>query len=101
MVGEVEMTDPELRKAHVHTVKTREVSSMVNRFTKFSDWSRAVRAVARLKRFVKEFKGLQPRTNEATNIEERREAEIFIIKLVQEEAFSEDIQKIKLQKRDT
>lgn len=100
MVGEVEITDPELRKAHVHTVKAKEVSSMVNRFTKFSDWSRIVRAVARLKRFVKEFKRIQPRTNEATSLEERRESEIFIIKLVQEEAFTEDIQKIK-QKKDT
>ncbi|KAL7882808.1 hypothetical protein SRHO_G00004660 [Serrasalmus rhombeus] len=49
MVGEVESTDPELRKAHVHPVKTEEFNSMANRFTKFSDWSRAVRAVARLK----------------------------------------------------
>ncbi|KAL7872267.1 hypothetical protein SRHO_G00072500 [Serrasalmus rhombeus] len=52
MVGEVESTDPELRKAHVHTVKTKEFNSMANRFTKFSDWSRAVRAVARLKRTI-------------------------------------------------
>ncbi|XP_038549580.1 uncharacterized protein LOC119883123 [Micropterus salmoides] len=101
MVGEVEMTDPELRKAHVHAVKMKEVNSLVKRFTKFSDWSRAVRAAARLKRFIREFKGHQPRTKEATSLEERREAEIFIIKLVQEEAFAEDIQKIKLQKENT
>jgi len=79
----------------------KEVNSLVNRFTKFSDWSRAVRAAARLKRFIREFKGHQPRTKEATSLEERREAEIFIIKLVQEEAFAEDIQKIKLQKENT
>lgn len=101
MVGEVETTDPELRKAHVHAVKTKEVNSIANRFIKFSDWSRAVRAIARLQKFVREFKGLQPRTNEATNLEERRKAEIFIIKLVQEEAFAEDIHKIKLQKEHT
>ncbi|KAL6481772.1 hypothetical protein MHYP_G00098520 [Metynnis hypsauchen] len=100
MVGEVESTDPELRKAHIHTVETKEFRSMVNRFTKFSDWPRAVRAVARLKRFARELKRLQPRTNEATSLEERREAEIVIIRLVQEEAFAEDIQKIKLQKGD-
>ncbi len=74
---------------------------MVNRLTKFSDWSRVVRAVARLKRFVREFKGVQPRTNEATSLEERKEAEIIVIKLVQEEAFAEDIQRFKLQKDDT
>ncbi len=100
-VGEVEITDPELRKSHVHTVKTKEANSMVSHLAKFSDWSRAVRAIARLKRFVREFKRLQPRTNEATSLEERREAEIFIIKLVQREFFAEDIQKIKLQKEDT
>lgn len=32
MVGEVETTDPELRKAHVHAVKMKEVNSIVNRF---------------------------------------------------------------------
>lgn len=74
---------------------------MVNRFTKFSDWSRAVRAVARLKRCIREFKRVQPRTNEATSLDERKEAEIAIVKLVQEDAFAEDIQKIKLQKEGT
>lgn len=92
-VGEIEITVPEIWKAHICTVKTKEVSSMVNHFTKFSDWSRAVRAVARLKRFIREFKGVQLRTNEATNLEERKKDEIAIIKLVQEDAFTEDIQK--------
>lgn len=39
--------------------------------------------------------------NEATSLEERKEAEIAIIMLVQEDAFAEDIQKIKLQKEGT
>lgn len=72
---------------------------MVNRFAKFSDWSRVVSA--RLKKFLREFKGVQPRTNETTSLEERKEAEIIVIKLVQEEAFAEDIQRIKLQKDNT
>jgi len=95
MVGAIETTDPELHKSYVQAVKTKEERSVVNRLTKFSE---AVKAVARLKRFIREFKGFQPRTNEATNLEERREAEIFIIRLVQEEAFAENIQKLKLQK---
>lgn len=65
MVGEVETTDPELRKAHVHAVKTKEVNSIANRFIKFSDWSRAVRAIARLQKFVREFKGLTKKLVEA------------------------------------
>ncbi|XP_028316746.1 uncharacterized protein LOC114471941 [Gouania willdenowi] len=101
MVGEIKMNDPELRKACVYLVETKEPSSIVNRLTKFSEWSRAVRAIARLKRFIKEFSGLQQRRNDTTSLEERREAEIFIIKLVQEEAFSNEIRKIKLLKKDT
>ncbi|XP_034058377.1 uncharacterized protein LOC117537302 isoform X2 [Gymnodraco acuticeps] len=100
-VRAVETDDPELRKVHVHTVKTKEENSLLNRFSKFSDWSRTVRAVARLKRFVRESRRLQPRTNEATNLAERREAEIFIIKLVQEEAFTEEIKTVQLQKGST
>ncbi|KAL1255329.1 hypothetical protein QQF64_013390 [Cirrhinus molitorella] len=100
MVGEVEMNDSELRKAHIFTANTREVNPMVKRLAKFSDWSRVVRAVARLKRFVREFKGVQKRTNEASTLEERKEAEIIIIKLVQEDAFSEDIKGIRNQKGD-
>lgn len=98
---EVEATDPELRKAHVHVVKMKEVNSLVSRFTKFSDWSRVVRAIARLKRFIREFKQLQPKTTGTTSLEERREAELFIIKLVQEDAFAQDIQKLKLQRELT
>jgi len=71
-VGEVETNNPELCKVHVHTVKTMEENSMVNRFSKFSDWSRKVRAVARLKRFAGESKGFRPRTIEATSLEERK-----------------------------
>ncbi|KAI2647235.1 hypothetical protein H4Q32_031196 [Labeo rohita] len=86
MVGEVEMTDPELRKAHIHTIKIKEVNSIVNRLTKFSDWSQVVRDVARLMRFVREFKGAQPRTTETTSLKESKEAEIIVIKVVQEKA---------------
>lgn len=42
MAGDVERTDPELRKAHVHTVMMKEVKSVAKRLAKFSDWSRAV-----------------------------------------------------------
>lgn len=60
-----------------------------------------MRGLAKLKRFVREFKGLQSRTNKTTNLEERKGAEIFIIKLVQEDAFAEEIQKLKLQEEHT
>ncbi|XP_032411399.1 uncharacterized protein LOC116714770 isoform X2 [Xiphophorus hellerii] len=101
MVGEVEETDPELRAGHAHTVQSKEVNPVLERLKKFSDWSRAVKAIARLKRCIKEFKGVQERTNKATDLEERRDTEVFIIKLVQREAFTEEIQKIRSQKENS
>lgn len=74
---------------------------MLERIKKFSDWSRAVRAIARLKRFIKEFKGSQQRTNKASDLEERKDTEIFIIKQAQREAFAEEIQKIRSQREST
>lgn len=57
----------------------------MDRLEKFSDWSRVVQAVTRLKQRVKEHKADKQRNNESTSLEERKEAEITIIKLVQEE----------------
>ncbi|KAK0144674.1 hypothetical protein N1851_017016 [Merluccius polli] len=94
-VGEVSDEDPELRKATVLNTKAKEDRSLLNRLEKFSDWSRAVQAVARLKRLIKEHKGVKERTNESTSLEERKKAELTIVKLVQEEAFSVEIKNLK------
>ncbi|XP_053294707.1 uncharacterized protein LOC128455095 [Pleuronectes platessa] len=48
-VEEVKEDDPELRKALVLSTKARENRSLLDRLEKFSDWSRVVQAVARLK----------------------------------------------------
>ncbi|XP_038127985.1 uncharacterized protein LOC119774524 [Cyprinodon tularosa] len=94
-VGELKEDDPELRKATVLNTKAKEDRSLLNRLEKFSDWSRAVQAVARLKRLIKEHKGVKERTNESTSLEERKEAELTIVKLVQEEALSVEIKDLK------
>ncbi|XP_030611515.1 uncharacterized protein LOC115798709 isoform X1 [Archocentrus centrarchus] len=80
MVGEISENDPELRKAHAHNLQSREERSLLDRLERFSDWTRAVRAVATLKRRVK---GQKLRSNEPTTLEERKEAEVFLIRLVQ------------------
>ncbi|CAI5670359.1 unnamed protein product [Oreochromis niloticus] len=46
-------------------------------------------------RCVKELKGLMCRTNEVTSLEERKEAELFIITTVQSELFSKEIKYLK------
>ncbi|XP_060775250.1 uncharacterized protein LOC132885032 [Neoarius graeffei] len=67
-VGEVKDGDPELRKALIFNTKAKEDRSLLDHLEKFSDWSRVVQAVARLKRLIQEHKGLKERTNESTSL---------------------------------
>lgn len=71
--------------------KVREESSLLDCLTKFSDRKRAVKVIA----LLKQIKGIKDKVSGATSIEERQEAELFIIKLVQREAFSSEIRGIK------
>lgn len=66
-VGDIAVEDPEVRKVFVLQTLTTE-NSLLKRFLKFSNWTRLVKAIAKLKRCVKEFKGLTSRTNEASNL---------------------------------
>ena len=93
-VGELSENDPEIKGPQVLTTSAKEERSLSDRLHKFSDWKRAIRAIARLKRLAKEVKGHKPRVNETTTLEERQEAEQFIIHVVQEEAFSEGIKSL-------
>lgn len=74
-VGEIKEDDPELHKAFVHNVKAKEDRTMLDRFEKFSDWSKLIRALAILRRKIKEYKGSTQTTHGSTNLEERKEAE--------------------------
>ena len=93
-VGEVDIDDPELRKAQVFKTQAKEESLLIDRIQRFSDWGKAVKAIARIKRFAKEIKDLQPKTCKATSLEERKEAELTIIRMVQEYIFPEEIQSL-------
>lgn len=95
MVGEISSADPEVKETCVHDTKVEEAVSLLDRLHRFSDWSGLVRAIARLKRRVKQALGLQQSTDEATTLEERREAELTIIKMVQKDSFSQEIQRLK------
>lgn len=97
-VQDLNEDDPEIKRAQIHTTKANEERSLSDRLHKFSDWKRAVRAIARLKRFAKEVKGLKTRSNEATTLDERMDTEQFIIHAVQEEAFSDEIKALKQKK---
>ena len=92
-MGDTAVEDPEVRKVFVHKTLTTE-DSLLERFLKFSSWTRLVKAIARLKRCVKEFKGLTSRTNEASSLEEREDAELTTINIVQRKNFSVEIQSL-------
>lgn len=97
-VGEIRENDPELRKASVYTINAKEEQTIFSRFEKFSEWSRLIRAFAILRRKVKEHKGDIQRIKESTTLEERKETELFVIKIVQEKAFAEEIKSLKSKK---
>lgn len=94
-VKEVDEGDPELKRIQVFTTEAKEEISLSKRLQRFSDWKRAVKAIARLRRCVKVVKGLVERSNKATTLEERQDAEQFIIHTVQEEVFSEEIKSLR------
>lgn len=99
-VGDIAVEDPKVRKSFVHKTLTTE-DSLLDRFLKFSSRTRLVKAIARLLRWVKELKGLASRTYEATSLEERKDAELTIIVIVQRAAFSKEIQSLKCKKEIT
>ncbi|KAJ8342594.1 hypothetical protein SKAU_G00325220 [Synaphobranchus kaupii] len=99
-VGDIAVEDPEVRKAFVRKTLTTE-DSLLDRFLKFSSWTRLVKAIARLIRCVKELKGLTSRTNEATSLKERKDAEHTIIGIVQKATFSEEIQSLQYKREIT
>ncbi|KAL6472372.1 hypothetical protein MHYP_G00185600 [Metynnis hypsauchen] len=66
--------------------------------SEFKQVQRLVKAIARLMRLTEELKGSIPRTNEATSLVERSDAEATIISLVQREAFAEEIQTLQHRK---
>ncbi|XP_057680914.1 uncharacterized protein LOC130908955 isoform X1 [Corythoichthys intestinalis] len=92
---EINTEDPELKVTHVFTVQAKEEKYVTERLQKFSDWTRAVKAIARLRRYVKSAKNSKVMSNESTTLEERKEAEEFIIRTIQKETFSKEIQYLK------
>nr|XP_054587464.1 uncharacterized protein LOC129152993 [Nothobranchius furzeri] len=97
-VGKIKDEDPELRKTIACATEVRKERTMLARLQKFSDWSRLVRAVARLRHKIKTYKGIITTIERDTSLEERKESELVIIKLVQAEAFSEEINALRTKK---
>lgn len=67
---------------------------MLDHLLKFSDWSRMIKAITRLKRLTRKVKDSNSRSCEASSLEERKEAELYVIKMVQGMSFSQEIRSL-------
>ena len=100
---EVLENDPEVKKVVVlATEVSQSWPTLVERLKYFSSWFRAKRAVALCRRYIKKLKlkSSQRSQNEmfataGPSVQELSEAEMVILKTVQEEAFEEEVQILK------
>ncbi|KAL6490035.1 hypothetical protein MHYP_G00003800 [Metynnis hypsauchen] len=86
VIQDLSVGDPEVRKAQTLQTKTTEQSGLIDRLSKFSSWSRAIQAVARLLRRIKGDK-----SNALSTVSERENAERLIIRELQSQAYQEEI----------
>ncbi|KAI3374356.1 hypothetical protein L3Q82_005959 [Scortum barcoo] len=85
-IPELTIGDPEVRHAAVLSTRTTEQVSLVDRLSKFSSWSLATRAVARLLRRISKNK-----SNDLTTVTERERAEHHVVKDLQRKTYREEL----------
>ncbi|XP_051803945.1 uncharacterized protein LOC127533924 [Acanthochromis polyacanthus] len=84
---ELPVGDPEVRKVQALSTQTVVHKSLSDHIAKFSSWSRAVSAVARLKRYL-----LKDKSKTLTTVTERQNAEMVIIKDLQRQTYQNEIE---------
>jgi hypothetical protein len=92
--------DPEIKKASVKATQIKEEpANLTSRLSRFSDWTKAKRAIAGCMRFkeilkIKKNKAEKDKVKgkyEAYSVDEMERAECLILQDLQEEAFAEEI----------
>ncbi|XP_030581660.1 uncharacterized protein LOC115777804 [Archocentrus centrarchus] len=83
---ELPIGDPEVKKAQTLQTKGMECWSLANRLVRFSSWSHAVSAVARLRRRL-----LKDKSDAHSTVSERQDAELVIIRDLQRQAYQEEM----------
>ncbi|XP_062846427.1 uncharacterized protein LOC134325915 isoform X2 [Trichomycterus rosablanca] len=86
LIHDLPIGDPEVKRSHVLQTRTKEQVTLADRLSKFSSWSRAIKAVARLLRRVKKDK-----SNTLSTVKERQSAELLFIKDLQKQAYENEI----------
>ena len=93
VIPDLEIGDPEIRKVQTFqtsAIQTLEQFSLADRLVRFSSWSRALKAVARLVRRAKHIKSNAPAT-----VEEQKQAECVIIRDLQKQAYGKEIERLR------
>ncbi|XP_026015330.1 uncharacterized protein LOC113016608 [Astatotilapia calliptera] len=87
---ELSVGDPEVKETRTLNTETVEQDSLTYRLAKFSSWTRAICAVARILRRINKDKSIGLST-----VQEREEAERLIIKDLQRQTYSEEVRLLK------
>ena len=97
---EIRDDDPEVKTKFVFAMQAKQPDPILQRLEKFSDWDRAVRALARLRRFVKFKIGKAADLNGCLSVEEIEEMKEEIIRRAQRDSFPEGIKTNSIGKLD-
>ncbi|XP_055046840.2 uncharacterized protein [Misgurnus anguillicaudatus] len=84
------LDDPEVKAATVLKTEGADKVSWIDRLSKFSSWSQAIRAVARLMRRIS-----KDRSNHLSTVVERQKAELHIIKCLQGCVYRDELKRLK------
>ena len=94
-VKELSPDDPEVKTVHVKTTQVETKNLLLDRIDRFSDWSRATRAVAVLRRVITRKRQEGESTQSVTSPDERQKVEIAIIQMLQRQVFRKEIKSLK------
>ncbi|XP_030588591.1 uncharacterized protein LOC115795386 [Archocentrus centrarchus] len=78
--------DPEVRAAQVNVAITSDCDDMLDRLSRFSSWIRLLKVVARIRRMTSR----QRHDSDHITVEEIESATEVVVRLVQQQAFSEE-----------
>lgn len=87
---EIQIGDPEVKRVQTLDTQMKEHVSLSDRLSKFSSWSKAIQAIARLLRRAREDKSPHHST-----VQEREDARLIIIKDLQRQAYPEEVKLLK------
>ncbi|XP_063955602.1 uncharacterized protein LOC135154201 [Lytechinus pictus] len=76
--------DPEVRATNLSTTTHSEPLNLLSRLTRISSWKMMIKVLARLRMVVKG-------ARQGSLVRERKDAELFVLRLVQQEAYPEEI----------